>query len=62
VPLSADGKYSSKVLPKFWLQIAWLWQEPLPSEQVVMMQICGQDYLNYVLEQAKQAGLQLPPS
>lgn len=24
------GKYASAVLPDFWLQIEWLWQDPLP--------------------------------
>jgi Uma2 family endonuclease len=26
----ADGRYHSAVLPGFWLDPAWLWQEPLP--------------------------------
>lgn len=23
--------YESNVLPNFWLEVAWLWQEPLPK-------------------------------
>lgn len=25
-----EGKYTSAVLPGFWLDIEWLWQDPLP--------------------------------
>jgi hypothetical protein len=25
------GRLASQVLPGFWLDVAWLWQEPLPS-------------------------------
>ena len=25
-----EGRYESRVLPGFWLQVEWLWQEPLP--------------------------------
>ncbi|HVT60590.1 MAG TPA: Uma2 family endonuclease [Thermoanaerobaculia bacterium] len=25
------GRLASQVLPGFWLEVAWLWQEPLPS-------------------------------
>ena len=28
---TADGVFRSKVLPDFWLEVAWLWQEPLPK-------------------------------
>jgi Uma2 family endonuclease len=27
-----EGVYHSQVLPGFWLQAEWLWQEPLPNE------------------------------
>jgi Uma2 family endonuclease len=26
----AEGVYHSSVVPGFWLQVAWLWQDPLP--------------------------------
>jgi len=31
VPLDADGRYRSTVVPGFWLDPGWLWQDPLPS-------------------------------
>jgi Uma2 family endonuclease len=29
-PLGADGRYYSAVLDGLWLEVDWLWQEPLP--------------------------------
>jgi len=31
VPPDAEGVYRSAVLPGFWLDVAWLWQDPLPT-------------------------------
>ena len=31
VPPDAEGVYRSAVLPGFWLDMAWLWQTPLPT-------------------------------
>jgi hypothetical protein len=30
VPIGADGIYHSAVLEGLWLNVEWLWQEPLP--------------------------------
>lgn len=35
----ADGRYYSLVVPGFWIQVAWLWQEPLPSARKVFAEI-----------------------
>jgi len=29
------------VLPGFWIEVAWLWQEPLPSTLACLRQILG---------------------
>jgi Uma2 family endonuclease len=29
--LDAEGRFHSTILPNFWLQVDWLWQEPLPK-------------------------------
>ncbi len=34
-----QGRLSSTVLPGFWLQVEWLWQDPLPSEWDVLERI-----------------------
>jgi Uma2 family endonuclease len=31
MPLDAAGAFHSRVLPGFWIEPAWLWQEELPS-------------------------------
>lgn len=38
-PLSEGGRYHSAALPHFWLDIAWLWQEPLPNPQLILAEI-----------------------
>lgn len=38
-PLTDDGLYQSTVLPDFWFNIAWLWQEPLPNPQLALAEI-----------------------
>ena len=30
-PIDADGKFHSRALPELWLELKWLWQEPLPQ-------------------------------
>ncbi len=30
-PFDEQGRFHSTVLPGFWLEVAWLWQEPLPK-------------------------------
>ncbi len=34
-----EGRYDALMLPGFWLDIAWLWQEPLPSPIRVLAEI-----------------------
>lgn len=35
------GRLESKVLSGFWLEVGWLWQEPLPAELTCLQQILG---------------------
>ncbi len=37
------GVYRSAVLAGFWLQVAWLWQQPLPQPLRVLGEIAGLD-------------------
>ena len=30
-PIAADGIFRSDTLPGLWLNVAWLWQRPLPK-------------------------------
>lgn len=36
MPVSEEGVFRSELLPGFWLQIEWLWQEPLPKLMTVL--------------------------
>lgn len=38
IPLDAEGKYHSVVLPGLWLQASWLWETPLPPLLLVLKQ------------------------
>jgi Uma2 family endonuclease len=36
-----SGRLESRVLPGFWIQVDWLWQEALPSTYACLQQILG---------------------
>jgi Uma2 family endonuclease len=37
----SKGRIVSSVLPGFWMEASWLWQEPLPNEMKCLQQILG---------------------
>ncbi len=39
-----EGRYEALMLPGFWLNVAWLWQDPLPSPLRVLAEIVGMDH------------------
>ncbi len=41
----AAGRYHSTVLPGFWLDPAWCWQDPLPDTLTLLKQIMDKDAL-----------------
>lgn len=43
--------YYSKALRGFWLRPEWLWQQPLPPKDRLLIEIGGQDYKQYMLRQ-----------
>ncbi|HEV7126530.1 MAG TPA: Uma2 family endonuclease, partial [Ktedonobacterales bacterium] len=53
----AQGIYHRPTVPGFWLNIAWLWQEPLPAVDEALLDIMGQTYANYLREQMRRRGL-----
>jgi Uma2 family endonuclease len=55
VPLS-EGVYHSAVLPGFWLRAAWLWQQPRPYIEPILLDIAGADYANRLLDQLQERG------
>lgn len=44
VPIPDDNRYRSTVLPGFWLDVAWLWQED-PDELAALTEIVGPERL-----------------
>ncbi len=53
----AQGIYRSHAVPGFWLQVAWLWQFPLPDAEDVLLDVIGKPYADYRRERMKQRGL-----
>jgi Uma2 family endonuclease len=39
---AASGRLSSSVIDGFWLDVGWLWQEPLPGKLVCLKEILGE--------------------
>ena len=39
----AEGRFESQILPGFWLDVSWLWQQPLPDPQRCVNQILGRE-------------------
>lgn len=37
----SKGKFESRTLPGFWLNIEWLWADPLPSSLRILVEIAG---------------------
>jgi Uma2 family endonuclease len=52
-----DGKFYSDVMPGFWLQIAWLWQNPLLEVEDVMLEIAKEAFTNDILEKLRKKGI-----
>lgn len=38
LPISADGKFESRVIEGLWIKTDWLWQEPLPNVMGIVKQ------------------------
>ncbi len=38
-----EGRVQARALPGFWLQVAWLWQDPLPPETRLLPRILAPD-------------------
>ena len=45
-----EGHYHSEVLPGFWFDPAWFWQDPLPDVDRLMLRIAPQAYRRYLVQ------------
>lgn len=44
------GRYHSDVLPGFWFDPQWFWQDPLPVVERLLFKIAGDVYLQWLLQ------------
>lgn len=52
----ADGVYHSHVMAGLWVRVDWLWQEPLPDVNQVMLEIDGAAYAQRLIADLTDAG------
>jgi len=50
------GRYHSAVLTGFWLEVDWLWAEPLPAVGEVLLDVGGETYAQRLIEQLRERG------
>ncbi len=53
----SEGEYRSLVLPDFWLRVEWLWQEPRPAMDEVLLAIGGPAYARRQIALIRERGL-----
>ncbi|HEV7126393.1 MAG TPA: Uma2 family endonuclease [Ktedonobacterales bacterium] len=52
----ADGVYHARALPGFWLKLSWLWQDPLPAVEDVVLSVAGQAYAHALIDRLRRKG------
>ncbi|WP_448595448.1 Uma2 family endonuclease [Thermoflexus hugenholtzii] len=55
-PPDPQGIYRSQVIPGFWLRVDWLWQDPLPSVDMILLEIGGEAYARRLIERIREQG------
>lgn len=50
--VSSKGRVESRVIPGFWVEVAWLWKRPLPPAMRCLKAIIGAKELRRWLEEA----------
>jgi Uma2 family endonuclease len=48
-----EGRYHSSVLPGFWINPDWFWQEPLPIVEDVLFDIAGDAYTDWLMSRRR---------
>jgi Uma2 family endonuclease len=56
VALDADGKYHPKALPDLWLRESWLWQDPPPDPDDVLIEVLGESHAWHLIERLRKHG------
>jgi Uma2 family endonuclease len=52
----ATGIYRSSTLADFWLDVAWLWLDPLPGIEDVLLKIVGDSYAHHLIQSLQRHG------
>ena len=53
----AQGIYHARVVRGLWLNVAWLWQDPLPDEEDVLLEVIGKPYADYLRQVMRRRGV-----
>jgi Uma2 family endonuclease len=56
VATDPGGIYRSASLPGFWLKVGWLWQDPLPPVEDVLLEVGGEVYAQWLIERLRNHG------
>lgn len=51
-----EGKYQARTLPDFWLRAEWLWQQPLPPVEEVLLEVGGEAYARSLIDRLRRLG------
>jgi hypothetical protein len=54
----AQGIYHSRAVAGFWLNTAWLWQDPLPDVERTVQEISAEAHARYLAEHASDIYVQ----
>lgn len=52
----AEDIYRSAILSGFWIRVAWLWQDPLPAAEELLLDIGGEAYAHRWIERLQRRG------
>jgi Uma2 family endonuclease len=52
----SEGIYRAATVPGFWLRVEWLWQEPLPSTEDVLLEVGGETYAQHWIDRLRDRG------
>jgi Uma2 family endonuclease len=55
----ADGVYRLPTFPGFWLDVAWLWLDPLPPVERALLSIDREAYTRFLLGELEQQGVRV---
>ena len=56
VPPDPHGIYRPHTIPGFWIRVDWLWQDPLPPVDMILLEIGGDAYARRLIERLRERG------